>query len=195
MRIVTTKRQSSRPADRRTPGAAGEKTKASRRVRRDAIHSGDYRTKSRVTQTLRRLVVSGVLAVLLCALVCCSTPRRATVPTGDSGDAPSEVIARGDWADADAVVRTAVRRTQMAIESRREYRSALDTETTVLVFTVRTVRGDSGELTLKRLGDEEILVRCRIGALGSRDAESALVGEIVDRLATLRGRDYAPLDG
>lgn len=56
---------------------------------------------------------------------------------------------------------------------------------------------------MKRLGDDasgdrandsgKMLVTVSVGAIGSASAEGRLVRRIVDRLAELRGRDYAPI--
>lgn len=107
----------------------------------------------------------------------------------------SEATVKADWDDADAAVRRAVRREQMAIEKREAFRAADQDRDTVLVFSLRTLRGDAGEMMLKDLGDGTVLVRCRVGALGSASAESALVTEVVDRLEDLAGKDYAPDPG
>ena len=101
----------------------------------------------------------------------------------------------------DAAVRTAARLEQIVIESRSEYgsvRSGLDQNDSsggpgVIVYTLRTARGDSGELSLKRLDGDGIRVRCRIGALGSASAEAAVVERVVYRLSALHGKAYAPV--
>jgi hypothetical protein len=201
MRIVTTKRQNSGVVGGSSGRSARlliplERTPAKdRKTRRRgpgaAIHSGDYRTPRRAAG----LVPRAAAGLLLALLASCATPPPATVPTGAATTAPTEAVASGDWDDADAAVRTAVRRAQMAIESRRAFRSAGDDETTVLVYTLRTVRGDSGELTLKRQETGGIRIRCRVGAMGSARAEREVVDGVVARLRRLRGRDYAPAGG
>ena len=125
----------------------------------------------------------------------CTPPPPATVAIGGPSLVAREAVVEADWDDADAAVRTAVRREQMAIQRRRAYRAAGQDRETVLVFDLRTVRGDSGELTVKDLGTGEVLIRCRIGAMGSASAESALVSEVVDRFEDLAGKDYAPDPG
>lgn len=164
---------------------------------RAAIPSGDYRTlrASPARVPVVAPLLASLVAFLLSGLAGCTPPPPATVASGGPSLVASEMIIEADWDDADAAVRTAVRREQMALERRRAYRAANQDEHTVLVFDLRTLRGDTGELTLKDLGDGRVLVRCRIGALGSESAETALVGEIVERLHELAGKDYAPLPG
>lgn len=139
------------------------------------------------------------------ALAGCAAPPPATVASGGPAPMALEQIAVGDWDDADAAVRTAARLEQIVIESRRAYSAVatgLDTGDAegqpddlpgVLVYTLRTARGDEGELMLKRLDDGRVRVRCRLGALGSERAEAAIVARVVERLGALSGRDYAPI--
>lgn len=145
----------------------------------------------------------GLLVASQALLVACAAPPPATVASGPPSPLPSEVIAEGDWDDAEPAVRTAVRLEQMAIERKEAYRSAGEQADSVLVFSVRTARGDSGSVTMTRLGHNasgdlgndsgKLLVTVSIGAIGSASAEGRLVRRIIDRLAELRGRDYAPI--
>jgi hypothetical protein len=200
MRIVTINGRDSRQAGSGTAiGSAGRSglrkhiPGAEDRTRRAGQN---YRTHASPASPIAIGVLGGLLTLAgTLPMGGCATPARATVPADGPAEMPSERVVRGDWDDADAAVRTGVRREQMAIESRREYRSVEDEDATVIVYHLRTVRGDSGDLTLKRLAGDEILVRCRIGAMGSEGAEAALVSEVSKRLRALAGRDYRPLDG
>ncbi len=100
----------------------------------------------------------------------------------------------GDWNDVDAAVRTAMRRCQIALEGRTEYRREEGGPVTVVDYALRTVRGDSGRLRVRRLDAEgELEVTCRVGAFGSSGAESCVVEAVESRLRKLRGRDFSPL--
>lgn len=107
---------------------------------------------------------------------------------------PTRELVVGDWDDVDAAVRTAVRRCQMAIEHREAYRQDEGGPVVVVDYTLRTVRGDSGRLRVRRLEkDGGLEVACRIGQFGSSAAEACVVEAFEKRLSRLHGRDYAPL--
>lgn len=128
----------------------------------------------------------------MCSLTGCRLGPPAAAATGLASPEPSREVIEGDWDDVDAAVRTATRRGQIAIEDRAEYRLVEGGEVSVVDYTLRTVRGDSGLLRVRR-GDEGLEVTCRLGAVGAAEAEVTLVADIKERLRALRGQDYAPL--
>ncbi|USN98450.1 MAG: hypothetical protein H6810_09775 [Phycisphaeraceae bacterium] len=91
-------------------------------------------------------------------------------------------------------MRTALRQCQLVQAGRRAYRKQEGGEWTIVEYDLVTVRGDSGVLRVRRLGEGSVDLECRVGVLGSPDAEQCVIDRLARRLAALRGVDYAPLD-
>lgn len=100
----------------------------------------------------------------------------------------------GDWDDVDAAVRTALRRCQMVQEGRHAYRAIEGGEIVVIEYELLTVRGDSGRLRVRRGDDGSLELSCRVGVLGSDEAERCVIEHLESRLSALHGVDYSPLD-
>lgn len=124
----------------------------------------------------------------------CAGHPPAAAAVGPASPEPTREVVIGDWNDVDAAVRTAVRRCQVALEKRTEYRREEGGPVTVVDYALKTVRGDSGRLRVRRLDAEgDLEVTCRIGAFGSSGAETCIVEHVEMRLRKLRGRDFSPL--
>jgi len=138
---------------------------------------------------------SGISSALAAAGVClwaggCTPPPPAAVADGPRNPEPTRVVLSGDWARVDEAVRGAVGRCQLAIESRSAYREVEDGPVTVVDYALRSIRGDSGRLRVRRLGGERGLdVSCRIGAFGAVNAERCVVDGITARLGEPDGGD------
>ncbi len=133
------------------------------------------------------------LVLLPVALAGCAVPPPATVASGPPSPGPASAAVVGDWNDVDAAVRTALRRCQIAGESRRGWRTAEGGDETLIEYRLLTVRGDTGILRVRRLDDSTIGLECRIGVLGSADAERCVLEHLRLRLRELHGVEHAPL--
>lgn len=138
-----------------------------------------------------RTLWGGVLA--LCLTACSPPPPPAVLASGPPSPRASVRTVEADWEDIDAALYTALRVCQIAQESRREYRTVERGEVGVLEFRLLTVRGDSGLLRARRLEGGLVELHCRIGAVGSAEAERCILDALETRLTALHGRDYAPL--
>lgn len=132
-------------------------------------------------------------AIVLVWLGGCALQPPAVMAWGPPNDKPTAAVAVGDWDDVDAAVRTALRDCQLAREARRAFREEEGGDETLLEYDLLTVRGDSGLLRVRRLGDGSLGLQCRIGVLGSAEAERCVIEHLTARLADLHGVDYAPI--
>lgn len=136
-----------------------------------------------------------LVPLALLAMVGCRVPPPAVVASGPPNPGPSTREVSGDWDDVEAVVRTAMRRCQFVYDGRVYFRTDPTSEPDIVEYKLIMVRGDTGLLRVKRGPVEGILVvSCRVGALGSAEAEACILDEVESRLARLHGRDYAPLE-
>lgn len=103
-------------------------------------------------------------------------------PAGPPG--PRTVLA--DWNDVDAAVEVAVKKAEVALDgpARREARR--------VVYRIRTVSDEPGELVVERSDGDVLTVSASIGRFGEgKEQEARLVGAVVRRLKQLRGVEHA----
>lgn len=106
----------------------------------------------------------------------------ALEPAGPPG--PRKVLA--DWNDVDAAVEVAVKKAEVALDgpARREARR--------VVYRIRTVSDEPGELVVERSDGDVLTVSASIGRFGEgKEQEARLVGAVVRRLKQLRGVEHA----
>lgn len=119
-------------------------------------------------------------------LIAVGQPGCASLePAGPPG--PRTVLA--DWDDVDAAVEVAVKSAEVALDGPpRRSRSRM-------VYSLRTVSDEPGELVVERAGGEVLTVSATIGRFGGdKEREARLVGAVVRRLKQLRGKEWAPVE-
>ena len=150
-------------------------------------------TRAAERGTTGRVKKCRTLTLLLFAPAGCAAPPPATIAAGPPAPAPTTATAIGDWDDIDAAVRTALRTCQLASESRKAWRTEPRGEETLIEYHLLTVRGDTGLLRVRNLRDGSIMLECRIGILGSAEAQRCVIDHVTERLEALHNTDYAPL--
>lgn len=106
------------------------------------------------------------------------------------------VVAAGDWDDADAAVQVAASRLEMAVVSTTVKALGSGEEK---LYVLRTAGDEPVTLRLTRKGaaasgpGQVIEIEAKVGRFGDADRERRLARRVRDRLADLRGKDFAPL--
>jgi hypothetical protein len=126
----------------------------------------------------------GVLLVAAAALHGCATARLESPPVTGS-ITPAVVV--GDFDDVRAAVEVSVGRSEMAVVRVDESTPG------ELVFELLTIRDEPSELKARAAEGGMVELSARIGRFGDERRERRLIGDVVERLRQLHGREVAPL--
>jgi hypothetical protein len=120
-----------------------------------------------------------VLTLFLVAGGCAS----GLEPVGE----PGARVVVADWDDVDAAVEVAVKRSEVGLAgpARREEGR--------VVFPIRTISDEAGELVVTRGEGDRVTVEASIGRFGDAAWESRVVGAVARRLRELGGVEWAPV--